>query len=222
MMSRPVLRITAGFGLGLWLGLHAIASDQKTAPFDLDQWDALLSEPAARKADVWQVRDGVLICRGEPMGYLYTKQTYTNLKVRFEWRWAPGTTPGNSGVLLRINGEPKPLPRSIEVQLKSGDAGAIYGFHGMAVKGPADRTFRREGHPLGGNLTGVRKVEAAEKEPGEWNLMEIELRGGSLRVRINGRDVNSAEECEIAGGPVGLQSEGGEIHFRNVAIEPLP
>ncbi len=221
-MTRPVLSISAGVVLAWSLAVPAISAEVTPAPFDLDQWDARLAEPAVRKEDVWQVRDGVLICRGEPMGYLYTKQVFTNLKMRFEWRWAPGTTPGNSGVLLRINGEPKPLPRSIEVQLKSGDAGAIYGFHGMAVNGPADRTFRREGHPLGGDLTGVRKMEATEQEPGQWNSMEIELRAGTLRVRVNGRDVNSAEGCEITGGPVGLQSEGGEIHFRNVVIEPLP
>ncbi|MCX7818599.1 MAG: DUF1080 domain-containing protein [Kiritimatiellae bacterium] len=210
---------------GVW-GILAFATvaiaAQTLAPFDLDQWDAFLAEPSARKGDVWSVRDGVLVCRGEPMGYLFTKAVYTNLRLRLEWRWAPGSAPGNSGVLLRINGEPRPLPRSIEVQLKSGDAGALYGFHGMALRGPEDRTFRREGHPMGGTLTGVRKAEAAEKEPGEWNSMEVELRGGILRVMVNGRQVNAAEDCEVVPGPVGLQSEGGEIHFRNVVIEALP
>lgn len=221
-MNRRWLCLINSCGAALWIGIVARGASSGSAVLDLEQWEALLSEPDVRKCEVWSVREGALICRGEPMGYLYTKNTYTNLKLRFEWRWAPGTPPGNSGVLLRINGEPRPLPRSIEVQLKSGDAGAIYGFHGMAVKGPAERTFRRDGHPLGGDLTGVRKWAAVEKEPGEWNSMEIELSGGNLQVRINGQHVNSAEGCEITGGPVGFQSEGGEIHFRNIVIEPLP
>jgi len=67
-----------------------------SAMLDLDQWGAVLAEPEARKHDVWQVRDGVLICRGEPMGYLHTKQTYTNVSVRFEWRWRRADRPATA------------------------------------------------------------------------------------------------------------------------------
>ena len=35
-------------------------------------WEHYLVDPNVSMADVWSVRDGLLICRGEPMGYLAT------------------------------------------------------------------------------------------------------------------------------------------------------
>lgn len=189
---------------------------------DLAGWEAFLDAPGAKMEDVWSVRDGVLVCKGEPMGYLCTRNEYTSFRLAVEWRWAPGGKPGNSGVLMRINGEPRALPRSIEAQLKSGDAGDVYGFHGMKISGDAARAVSVAGHKLGGDLSGVkREVKGAEKTPGEWNRYDITLRGGELSVEINGRKVNEATGCEILSGKVGLQSEGGEVHFRLVELTPI-
>lgn len=183
-------------------------------------WSSFLVKPEVKTEDVWSVRDGLLVCRGEPMGYLHTTRAFTNFHLTVEWRWAPGQKPGNSGVLLRINGEPKGLPRCIEAQLKSGDAGAVYGFHGMRIAGASDRYFEKLGTPHAGDIRGVKKIEAAENPPGEWNTYEIALVGETLSVHVNGRKVNEATGCEVLSGPIALQSEGGEIHFRKVVIEP--
>jgi hypothetical protein len=188
---------------------------------DLTQWTAVLAKPDVKKEDVWSVRDGLLICKGEPLGYLATQDMYTNFRLVVEWRWAPGKEPGNSGVLLRINGEPKGLPRCLEAQLKSGDAGALYGFHGMKISGDAARLTAVKGHELGGDFVGVKKIIGNEKPPGEWNRYEIVLKGPALTVSVNGKQVNQATDCEIVAGPIGLQSEGGEIHFRTVELTPL-
>ena len=64
-------------------------------------------------------------------------------------------------------------------------------------------------------------MAGAEKTPGEWNKVDITVDGPSLAVRMNGTLVNEASGAEVSAGPVGLQSEGGEIHFRNVRITPL-
>ncbi len=56
---------------------------------------------------------------------------------------APGKA-RNSGVLLRINGEPRAIPRSYEAQLRSGDAGDLYGFQGMRLEGDAARARSRK------------------------------------------------------------------------------
>ena len=50
----------------------------------------------------------------------------------------------------------------------------------------------------------------------------IELRGDSLQAWINDQLVNEATGCEVLAGPVGFQSEGGEIHFRKIEVTPLP
>lgn len=187
---------------------------------DLTGWDSFPKD-GKNATDVWSVRDGILVCKGEPMGYLHTREKFTDFKLAVEWRWAPGTKPGNSGVLMRVNGGDRPLPRSLEVQLKSGNAGDIFGFHGMSLTGEAARMKHVENHELGGKLTGVARDGGAEVTPGEWNKLEITLKQGDLEVTLNGRPVNRASGCEVIPGPVALQSEGGEIHFRAVRITPL-
>jgi hypothetical protein len=104
--------------------------------------------------------------------------------------------------------------------LKSGDAGDLYGFHGMKIDGDPARTSRNSSK-MTGDLVGVKKMVGAENPPGEWNRYEIRLDGPSLQVKVNGKLVNEARDCEVQPGRIGLQSEGGEIHFRTVELRPL-
>jgi hypothetical protein len=39
--------------------------------------------------------------------------------------------------------------------------------------------------------------------------------------QVNGRKVNEASGATVRPGRIGLQSEGGEIHFRRVELVPL-
>lgn len=194
---------------------------------DLSGWTFFLVDPKAKMEDVWSVRDGMIVCRGEPMGLLLTKEKFTSYRLVVEWRWAPGTvvtpekTP-NSGVIMRISGEMRQIPRAIEAQLRSGDAGDLYGFWGLKVTGDPARAKSRSGDPVLGDLTGVAKATGGENPVGEWNRFEIVLEGRKLEVSVNGRKVNSATVSDVLAGPIGLQSEGGEIHFRKVELQPLP
>lgn len=188
---------------------------------DLAAWNAYLVEPGVAKEDVWSVRDGILICQGQPMGYLYTDRLFEDFRLEVQWRWPPSGVPGNSGVLIRINGPPMALPRCIEAQLKHESAGDLYGFHGMTVNAEPDRKINVPDHDLGGHLTGARKFAGNEKLPGLWNTLEVLVDGGNITVHVNDLLVNEATDCEIAAGPIGLQSEGGEIQFRRVRITPL-
>ena len=188
---------------------------------DLSNWRAVLAGSGVKKEDVWSVRDGLIVCRGEPLGYLQSEAQFTNYLLLVEWRWAPGKPPGNSGIFLRVNGEPLPLPRCIECQLKSGGAGDLYGFHTMKIDGEPARRKEVKNHELGGDFVGVTRLAAREKTPGQWNRAEILVEGPNVAVWINGKKVNEAFNCEVVPGPIGLQSEGGEIHFRTVRIQPL-
>jgi hypothetical protein len=77
------------------------------------------------------------------------------------------------------------------------------------------------GHKLAGDLAGVKKSQGNEKEPGEWNRYEITLDGGDLTLIINGKKVNEATGLEVHAGKIGVQSEGGEIHFRTIKLISL-
>lgn len=83
------------------------------------------------------------------------------------------------------------------------------------------RSKKTLNHELCGDFCAVKRLAGAEKTPGEWNKVDITVDGPSLAVRMNGTLVNEASGAEVSAGPVGLQSEGGEIHFRNVRITPL-
>ncbi len=221
-----ILRLTTVLTAGLLLaGCQCLTSPGKAkAAFngrDLTGWTYLLEKPDVKMADVWSVRDGILICKGEPLGYLASQESYTNLRLLVEWRWAPGTKPGNSGVLLRINGQPRPLPRCLEAQLQNGNAGDLLGLQGMGISGDPARLSQIANHAVAGDITIVKKLAALEKPPGEWNRYEIELRDGTLKAWVNGTFANEASGCEILSGPFALQSEGGEIHFRKVEVAAL-
>lgn len=182
-------------------------------------WSHFLVDDTVKKEDVWSVEDGVLVCQGTPVGYLYTDKSYGDFHLSLEWRWAPGKGPGNSGVLLRIQGEARSfLPKCVEAQLQNGNAGDIWGFYGASVEGDADRAREVKDHKDLGDFRGVGKLEGAEKAPGEWNRYDITLKGGTLELRVNGTLVNQATGLDEAPGPIGLQSEGGEIHFRKIEI----
>ncbi len=195
---------------------------------DLSGWSHFLVDPKVPASDVWSVKDGVLVCKGEPLGYLYTNDDYTSFTLIVEWRWAKGAAARlgrvpNSGVLMRVNGEPKPtgVPRAYEAQLQAGNAGDVYGFWGLPLDGDAERRREAKGHELLGDMTGFRKMEAAERPEGEWNTYEITFDGPSLIVAVNGKKVNEAKGAAVIPGRIGLQSEGGEIHFRRVELRPI-
>jgi hypothetical protein len=212
------------FGVVILWGANADGASSAVDLFnrrDLSNWRVVLDKPEVRMEDVFSVRKGILICTGEPLGFIHTDRTFTNFKLEVEWRWAPGKKPGNSGVLFRLNGPPRPLPRGIECQLKSGDAGDVYAFHGMPLDGNPTRFVAIKGHELGGDLVGVKKLFANENSPGRWNRYEIQMKGYNLTVKVNGRLVNQAYGCGYTNGPIALQSEGGEIHFRKVRLTSL-
>lgn len=186
-------------------------------------WNFFVVEPDVKLQEVWTVDDGVLKCKGQPLGYLSTKQKFTNFKLTLEWRWAGGGEGGNSGVLLRIAGKPITfLPKCLECQLKAGSAGDVWGFYGFKLKGDPARAREVKGNQQLGDFSGVGLIEANEKPPGQWNRYDITLQGGRLTVLVNGKKVNEAHDCELLEGPIGLQSEGGEIHFRNLRLTELP
>ena len=182
-----------------------------------EAWEFHSADPEAKIQDVWSLKDGVLICRGEPLGYLYTKKDYSDFVLRLQWRWPPEKKPGKGGVLIRMSGQHKIWPRSLEAQLNAGDAGDFWGLAGYVLTGPAERTRSSE-HEKFGKLTNVKKAKALEKPAGQWNSYEIIAEGDTVTLIINGEQVNRATGCDLDAGRICLTSEGDEIHFKNVVV----
>jgi hypothetical protein len=221
-MSRATTSFLA-LVLACWFAVTVRAADPPVKLFNgtsLDGWGYYLVNPNVKMTDVWSVKDGVLICKGEPAGYLATEKDYTNFKLIVEWRWPEGKKPGNSGVLMRVTGEPKALPKCVEAQLQHENAGDFWAFHGFKISGEPARTIQKKDEQYG-EVTGIRKIKGNEKKPGEWNTCEITAEGGAVTVAVNGEVLNKAADCEVVAGKIALQSEGGEIHFRRVELTPI-
>jgi hypothetical protein len=167
------------------------------------------------KADptkTWSVKDGVVICTGKPNGYFYTEKSYKNFEMTYDWRYKRPENlkedkdfPGNSGALMFIQEPHKVWPKCLEVQGENRT-------HGSFIA-------------IGCKVTGAKYDRAAKdkavKPVGEWNTTLITCNGdGTVLVKINGTDVNSGK-CELIEGPFGFQSEGAEIHFKNIKIKQL-
>ena len=188
---------------------------------DLAGWMAFSSKDGVKLEDVWSAKDGVIVCKGDPIGWLGTEQTYTNYKLTAEWRWGDPQKPGNSGFFQRINGTPSTLPRCIECQLKHENAGDLMGFQGMTVSGDATRAMKPKKFALGELTAGVKKSALAEKKPGEWNRAEITVQGDKIAVIINGQKINEVTGVPVLAGRIGLQAEGAEMDFRKVELTPI-
>ncbi|MCS6923102.1 MAG: DUF1080 domain-containing protein, partial [Fimbriimonadales bacterium] len=65
------------------------------------------------------------------------------------------------------------------------------------------------------------RKKTTEKPAPEWNQYEIIVYKDRVILRVNGETVNEGKGAEEIAGKIALQSEGGEIHFRNIEITVL-
>jgi len=164
-------------------------------------------DPKAGDADpakTWTVEDGVIRCSGKPSGYFYTDKSYSNYVLRYDWRYPAGSAPSsNSGCLVHIHPPHALWPQSVEPQGRYFDHGKLF-F--ITVK-PIEQKFDAEAH------------KQAQKPIREWNTTEITCdSNGTISVKLDGVPVSSGK-TELTEGPIGWQSEGAEIHFRNIVLK---
>jgi hypothetical protein len=191
---------------------------------DLSGWVNVNTAP-----DTWSVRDGLLVCRGQPIGVMRSEKQYENFILHIEWmHMEPG---GNSGVFLWSDAKPaagKPLPLGLEVQMleldwpklhpdKQGKLpplayvhGELFGANGLEIVPDNPRGKRS------------MSVENRCKPRGEWNVYDVVAVDGTVKLSVNGKFVNGVSKASIRKGYLCLESEGAEIHFRNIRILELP
>jgi hypothetical protein len=176
---------------------------------NLDGWVNVNCAP-----ETWQVKDGIIVCSGIPTGVLRTGKQYENYVLELEWRHIKKA--GNAG--LFIHSDPLPAPgqpftRSIEVQIMDGNGGDIFAIHGafMAPDKP---------HPKGW----MRALPAEDRTnpAGQWNHYRLESRDGAVTLAVNGEVVTRGYHLNPRKGYICLESEGSEVHFRNIRIKELP
>lgn len=164
----------------------------------------------------FRVENGELISTGSPWGYWYPLEKYLNFTLRLEYKWvrprnAHPDEPffGNTGYLLFIT-DHQVWPKTLEIQGRERD---------MTVD-----AVLRAGGPGGAKFVSKDDPEArikARRPTGEWNLAEIVSRNGQVWTYLNGTLITTVTEHEFKQpGYIGFQSEGGEVHWRNIRIKP--
>lgn len=207
----------------------AVVADDKAAPvplFDgksLAGWKATVRPDKDGKVadpkDTWSVKDGAIVCTGKPNGYLATEKEYADYVLRLKWRFPADAKAGNSGVLIHVQKEDKVWPVSIEAQLRSGRAGDIWLQTADEVKLTIDPSRFDTADKTKRHYFRVPKDEAVEKAFGEWNEYEVTCKGGDVTLAVNGKIVNEGKNGNLKSGRIALQSEGTEIHFKDITIQ---
>jgi hypothetical protein len=218
----------------LVLGIAGCASPaphpQPRALFDgrsLAGWHA--DVPAAdtnpRTPPAFVVRNGLLVSMGEPRGHLITDAVYRDYRLEAEYRFS--AAPGNAGILVHAS-TPRALygmfPKSIEVQMESGNAGDFWCIvEDIHVPDEERRRGPREtwGITEGKARRILNLTDGSERPVGEWNTMVIEAVGRTIKVWVNGTLVNEGHDATADHGQIAVQSEGSEVEFRKLALTPI-
>ena len=106
------------------------ANAQKTEKLfngkDLSNWNFVVDKNSVPADQVYSVRDGKIFITGQPFGYMYTKEKYSDYKLHVEWRWPNGDSNANSGIFLHIADLKNPFPNGIECNLQAGRPDCSY------------------------------------------------------------------------------------------------
>ena len=137
------------------------------------------------------------------MGYLWTKQQYSNFSLTLSYKLSEGA---NSGVFFRADKD-NPVQGGFEIQLLDNE-----GF--QKVKGKKDPK----------NLNGaLYDCQAASSNPanpvGQWNDLKVTVKGSKLTVQMNGKVIN---EVDIDQWETPSKNPDGSENKFKTALKDLP
>lgn len=195
----------------------------------LKQWRNVNVAPSTFSfiQDPKNLKTTVLKCTGKPTGLIRSADVYENFMVEFEWRhMEKDGMRANAGFFIWSDALPAkaiPFSRSIEIQVANFDRdtnwftrhGDVFPIHGSKMT-PDPRFARWKG--------GQRSLplEFRAKGTGEWNKYRILCIDGVVQLEVNGKVVSGGFHSNPRKGHLMIESEGGEVHFKNMRILPLP
>lgn len=202
-------------------GARAAEDDKDFKPLfngkDLTGWVNVNCAPST-----WQVRDdGMLYCTGKPIGELRTERMYENFILELEYQHLkPG---GNAGVFVwadALTARGQPFHRGVEVQVLDGHNTKNYTSHGDIFPIHGARMTPDRPHPSGSSR--CLPSERRAKPAGQWNHYRITCNNGVIKLAVNGKEVSGGSNCSPRKGYICLESEGGQVLWRNFRIKELP
>ncbi len=173
----------------------------------------------AGPVDQYEVKDGAIVCQPHRGGTIYTKAEYADFVARVEYRLPPG---GNNGLAIRYPGR--------------GDSAYVGMCELQILDDDAPQYARLDPRQYNGSVYGIVPVERGYLRPtGQWNFMEVTVRGPTIRVELNGTRVLDADVSKVTeymansphpgknrtSGHFGFCGHSDPVAFRNVQIKRL-
>jgi hypothetical protein len=171
----------------------------------------------------YAAENGVLVCKKEGGGNLFTAKEYADFVLRFEFKLEAG---GNNGLAVRAPLEGVSSYTGMEIQILD-DAAAEY----------HNKNFELAPYQYHGSIYGVVPAKHGALKPvGQWNQEEVIAKGGHIKVTVNGKVVVDAnldkikppyvDHLEHPGlhnkkGYLGFLGHGSRVEFRNLRVKEL-
>jgi len=193
-------------------------------------------EPVNGDPDTWTWKDGIIHCKGTPVGVMRIKKPVTNFELVLRWRHLESG--GNSGVFAWAPAKvleglkPGHLPRGgIEVQIL--DHGYAEKYEKQTGKKPDWFTTNGDIFAVGTSKMkpfpplspdGSRSFPTKQLSLGvnQWNHYYVRGLNGEIRLWVNGEEVSGGAECNPASGFLCLESEGAPVEFKEIRLRELP
>jgi Domain of Unknown Function (DUF1080) len=178
-----------------------LSATEEQAPAWADLFDGATLHGWQRTGDAdWKVVDGTIQTTGDQTGFLMSTREYTSFELEIEFRAGPTT---NSGVFLRSAMPPTdPTKDCYEVNIA-----------------PLDNPFPT------GSIVGRMKVALSAQEfptAGQWHKFGIQVDSNHWTVKLDGKTVLEYHDpTPVRSGHIGLQSNQGEVAFRNIRVREL-
>jgi hypothetical protein len=168
--------------------------------------------------DGYEVKDGAIINLPKKGGNLYTEAEYGDFTARVEYKMPAG---GNNGLAIRYPGKGQPSTVAMcEVQILDDNA---------------PKHAKLDPRQYNGSVYGMIPAHRGYDRPiGEWNFMEVTVRGPKIQVELNGTRIVDGDVSRVKAfmdnkehpgkdrlsGHFGFAGHGDAVAFRNIRIRP--
>lgn len=175
----------------------------------------------AGPTDNYEVVDGgVLRCKPNQGGTIYTEKEYGDFVVDLEVKLPPG---GNNGLAIRYPGD--------------GDTAYLGMCELQVLDNSAAKYAKLDPRQYHASAYGMAAARRGFQRPvGEWNFQRVTVRGSTITVELNGFEILNTDLAKItefmAGSPhpgkdrerghFGFAGHNDPVQFRNVRVKELP
>ncbi|HTD98195.1 MAG TPA: DUF1080 domain-containing protein [Mucilaginibacter sp.] len=195
--------------------------------------------------------ENVIRISGNGWGAISTKQEYENYHLQLQFKWGEltwGQQKGkkkDSGLLYHSVGkygaDYGAWMRSQEFQIEQGNCGDYWGCAGGMADVPVTKRSETDYvYSPQGTLTtfsqeskqGRHSIKNgdAENPAGQWNTLDLYCHGDTSIHIVNGKVVmilyhnkqlDNGQQLPLTKGKIQLQSEGAEVFYRHIKIQPI-